>query len=110
MLIVITKPPVRVQRKRTKNWKMPENTVFVGRPSKWGNPYKIGYSFEYDSYFTRDNVIREFTSYLFKSNLIDDILELRGKNLACWCSEDDDCHADILLDLANRPKEFYEND
>ena len=31
----------RVQRERTKGWKMPENTVYVGRPSKWGNPFKI---------------------------------------------------------------------
>lgn len=34
--------PVRVQRKRTKGWRMPENTVYVGRGSKWGNPYRIG--------------------------------------------------------------------
>lgn len=34
--------PVRVQRKRTKGWRMPENTVYVGRGSKWGNPYKVG--------------------------------------------------------------------
>ena len=29
----------RIQRKRTKGWKMPENTVYVGRPTKWGNPF-----------------------------------------------------------------------
>lgn len=34
--------PVRVQRQRTKGWRMPENTVYVGRGSKWGNPYKVG--------------------------------------------------------------------
>lgn len=34
--------PQRIQRKRTKGWKMPENTVYVGRPSKWGNPFTIG--------------------------------------------------------------------
>lgn len=33
--------PVRVQRKRSKGWKMPENTVYVGRPTKWGNPFKL---------------------------------------------------------------------
>lgn len=33
--------PVRVQRKRTKGWRMPENTVYVGRPTKWGNPWKV---------------------------------------------------------------------
>lgn len=35
--------PIRVQRKRTKGWKMPENTVSVTRPGKWGNPFKIGH-------------------------------------------------------------------
>ena len=34
--------PQRVQRRRTKGWRMPENTVYVGRGSKWGNPYVIG--------------------------------------------------------------------
>jgi hypothetical protein len=34
--------PIRIQRKRTKGWKMPENTVYVGRGSKWGNPFSIG--------------------------------------------------------------------
>jgi hypothetical protein len=31
----------RIQRKRTKGWKMPENTVYVGRPTMWGNPFKL---------------------------------------------------------------------
>jgi len=34
--------PVRVQRKRTKGWRMPENTVSVTRPGRWGNPFKVG--------------------------------------------------------------------
>lgn len=33
--------PVRVQRKRVKGWKMPENTVYVGRGSRWGNPFRV---------------------------------------------------------------------
>lgn len=33
--------PKRIQRKRTLGWRMPENTVYVGRPSKWGNPFRI---------------------------------------------------------------------
>ena len=31
----------RIQRKRTKGWEMPPNTVYVGRPSKWGNPFRV---------------------------------------------------------------------
>lgn len=33
--------PARLQRKRTKGYKMPENTQYVGRPTKWGNPFKL---------------------------------------------------------------------
>lgn len=31
----------RIQRRRTKGWRLPENTVYVGRPSKWGNPFRL---------------------------------------------------------------------
>lgn len=34
--------PIRIQRKRTRGWKMPPNTVSVCRPGYWGNPYKVG--------------------------------------------------------------------
>lgn len=33
--------PVRIQRKRTKGWTMPDNTVYVGRPTRWGNPFVV---------------------------------------------------------------------
>ena len=34
--------PKRIQRKRTKGWRMPEGSVYVGRPTRWGNPYPVG--------------------------------------------------------------------
>ena len=34
--------PERLQRQRTKGWRMPPDTVYVGRPTKWGNPYSVG--------------------------------------------------------------------
>ena len=34
--------PQRIQRRRTKGWRMPENAVYVGRGTMWGNPYKVG--------------------------------------------------------------------
>lgn len=34
--------PKRIQRKRTKGWRMPEGAIYVGRPTKWGNPAKVG--------------------------------------------------------------------
>ena len=33
--------PKRIQRKRTKGWRMPPGTIYVGRPTKWGNPFKL---------------------------------------------------------------------
>lgn len=34
--------PQRIQRKRTKGWRMPGGVVYVGRPTKWGNPFPVG--------------------------------------------------------------------
>ena len=143
--------PVRVQRKRTKGWRMPENTVYVGRGSKWGNPFVLnersglarepaihnpGKSWEYEGrisaagmrhdyfhpggkitpvtirYMTRDEIVLCYRAYVTgagwpcdwkghgRANEIR--AELAGKNLACWCRLDQPCHADVLLEVANR--------
>ena len=112
--------PKRVQRKRSKGWKMPPNTVYVGRPTKWGNPYKVGEPFNmsiaggghdgktHTYLFDQDNAV-----LFYKINLSFKIMdaakkELKGKNLACWCPLVDKngdkvpCHADVLLELANK--------
>lgn len=47
--------PKRIQRKRTKGWKMPEGAVYVGRPTKWGNPFKAGEFMSDVSYFADDS-------------------------------------------------------
>ena len=93
--------PHRVQRKRTKGWRMPEDTVYVGRGTKWGNPFKI------NDMHSREDVVSIFEQMLLYGT--DEqyppnweiIEELRGKNLACFCPLDKPCHADILLELAN---------
>lgn len=109
--------PIRVQRKRAKGWRMPENTIFVGRPTKWGNPFKIGDTLKGEEIGCsnatpielkqRWQVVLAYEFYL--SNDVGDknlkLLakqELKGKNLACWCKEGEECHADILLKIANR--------
>lgn len=106
--------PVRIQRKRTKGWKMPENTVYVGRHSKWGNPHRVGVSLQpngdgtYSRMTPADAVARYRDEYLpywrrkASENALN-VAELRGKNLACWCPLDKPCHADVLLELANAP-------
>ena len=83
--------PKRIQRKRTKGWRMPANTVYVGRPSKWGNR------------FTVEVQGRELAVELYERLVLPDlpVEELRGKDVACWCSLDDRCHGDPLLKAAN---------
>lgn len=110
--------PQRIQRKRTRDWKMPENTIYVGRPTKYGNPYKVvkegGVWFvrlDGVNFASSDNkrhaarmAVNWFLDYLsnmptwIRSEMLD---ELRGKNLACWCPLDQPCHADILIALSN---------
>lgn len=86
--------PKRIQRKRTKGWRMPEGAVYVGRPTKWGNPFSVA---EYGPY-----ALFNYRNRLKGMLLIGvSLSELRGKDLACWCKEGAPCHADILLELAN---------
>lgn len=90
----------RIQRKRTKGWKMPANTVNVCRPGKWGNPFKVG------EYGNAESCVKRFTEDLLHPNTrlafdYEEIEQLRGKNLACFCSPGSPCHADVLLRLAN---------
>lgn len=101
--------PKRIQRKRTKGWRMPERTLYVGRGSRWGNPYKIGdrYRNPFDGgemEITRENCLELFRLYAQGRMAlgIKWLEPLRGKNLSCWCREDQPCHADILLELANQ--------
>ncbi len=101
--------PVRVQRRRTKGYKLPPNTVCVTRGTKWGNPFPIGKegplgrtapdaegAVGFFREIFRDPEMRAAAGYP------EDLTPLRGKNLACWCGESDKwCHADVLLALAN---------
>lgn len=90
---------VKVYNKKTDK-DIPPNAVYVGRPSKWGNPYKIGWQ-KHQVYWNRDDVILIYRKCLPDSALMKDINELYGKDLVCWCAPLP-CHADVLLELANR--------
>jgi hypothetical protein len=120
--------PVRIQRQRTKGWKTPANTVYVGRPTKFGNPWSLdaywnaGYSGDntvaaahcvdmYRAWVTQTKARFDGqvpTAFWNDARKIDqempvpDLKELRGKNLMCWCPLDTPCHADVLLELANK--------
>ena len=71
------------------------NCVYIGRPSKWGNPFPL-----YGEQF-RDEVVAKYEQHLMNSpELLAQLGELKGKNLVCYCSPKA-CHGDILLRLAN---------
>lgn len=121
--------PTYIQRKRTKGFKMPPNTIYVGRPTKWGNPYCLVPSI-ISKNKTRVDIIQKFKTthiniafalpkaeathrainlyelYILRTikhgNL--NLSELKGKNLACFCPPGQPCHAHILLKLANQKK------
>nr|WP_250776399.1 DUF4326 domain-containing protein [Rhodococcus sp. MSC1_016] len=150
--------PQRIQRRRTKGWRMPDGAVYVGRGSRWGNPFTLGgpnglacvpgavtgadWEFEdrisaagmrHDFFhaddrvtrceirnLTRDDAVALYREALTRSAVhlrdprwhrigprdnpvtVDEIRsELAGKDLACWCPDDQPCHADVLLELAN---------
>lgn len=66
--------------------------VYIGRPSKWGNPFIIGKDGD------RTEVIRKYKRwFLLHKNLIKSLDELRGKTLVCYCKPHA-CHGDILLE------------
>ncbi len=117
--------PKRIQLKRTKGWRKPEGCVVVSRPTKWGNPFRVGpagpgravklFKLMMQHKWTR--LERELAAtqkepdelelcltmmklQMYAHRIEESISELRGKDLACWCP-DGPCHADILLEIAN---------
>jgi len=91
-----TSTVARIQRKRTKGWRMPANTVYVGRPSKFGNPYKPG------EHGTAEECRDSYRQLVFNDHALRDAIEkeLNGKSVACWCKLGDPCHGDVVLDFA----------
>lgn len=81
----------------------PESAVYVGRGSKWGNPFRIGATSRIDKGLTRAEVIEKYREHLQVTGLIEQVGELTGKDLVCWCSPEA-CHGDVLLELANTPE------
>lgn len=74
----------------------PPDAVYVGRPSKFGNPFVVGKDGE------RGECVKKFALWVVnRPMLLEQIKdELRGKDLICWCKPRA-CHADILMEIAN---------
>lgn len=102
--------PQRIQLRRAKGWRMPENTVKVDRSTKWGNPCRVVKNpCETNEYATAEEAVRVFRHDIMHPEelpwpllTIEEIRrELAGKNLGCWCPIGSPCHADVLLEIAN---------
>jgi len=113
--------PARIRLSRKKGFNLQAESeainglpaVNVARPSPWGNPFKVGEVYQIYDDDLCEVCIGETGElspveavHLYRTDgprlgCFDDIAELRGKNLACWCPLDAPCHADVLLELAN---------
>lgn len=121
--------PARIQRSRAKGWRMPAGAVYVGRPTLWGNwfveyqgtvhlvsggrgscldimrepaPADAAEAFRFFLAGRWPEGERFQTVREWRARILERLPELRSKSLACWCALDRPCHADVLLDLANR--------
>ncbi len=108
--------PVRLQLSRKRGFDLQDQShavnglpaVSVARPGKWGNPFAVG------SLCSAEGRVRPVADKseavrLYRKFAAPDVAlqvstyqELRGKNLACWCGPEDSCHADVLLEIANK--------
>ena len=75
---------------------VPADAVYIGRPSKWGNPFVIGKD------GTREEVITKYRAWLLArpAKVETAKRELAGKDLVCFCAPKA-CHGDVLLEVAN---------
>ncbi|WIW89595.1 DUF4326 domain-containing protein [Sphingobium sp. V4] len=74
---------------------LPRDAVYIGRGSKWGNPFVIGRDGD------RATVIAKYERWLrTQHHLLRALDELRGRDLVCFCAPRA-CHGDLLLRLAN---------
>ena len=84
----------KIYNKRNNN--VPSAAIYIGRPSKWGNPFIM----TNDTPYERDRVIQLFKKYAIKRLLNEPnwLTPLKNKDLVCWCSPKP-CHAEVLIDL-----------
>lgn len=85
---------------RVVHYKKSRYDVYIGRPSKWGNPFRVGKD------GTRDIVIQKYKHWILtQEELLDSLQELEGRVLGCWCRPEL-CHGDVLVELSDSYKEY----
>jgi hypothetical protein len=120
----------RIQLRRTKGWRKPADAISVARPTRWGNPWRIGPDglvhgpgmfLSTDREASQRQAVALYRDWLTLSLkapalmtghrypglsrrrdwIREHLPELRGHDLCCWCGLDEPCHADVLLELVN---------
>lgn len=84
-----------VANRYTVRYRQPDDR-YIGRPSQWGNPFKI------DRDGSREEVIAKYAQYVWEHpELLREIkAQLPGKRLICYCAPLA-CHGDVLAAIAN---------
>lgn len=113
--------PKRIQRHRTKGWRMPPNCRCVTRPGVFGNPFESAVAFrawlERGEIWLSELLVQGLFPWTPESKakldqrrekILKRLPELRGLDLACYCGPTAECHADVLIDLANREEQLKE--
>src|SRR5687767_9868386 len=104
------KHPLRLQRSHYACEQRDDDAVFVGPGTKWANPFKkpdvesLRGEPDVEAIYRRGGW-RAAANLLYSEHLREEGLnprELRGKDLICTCKLTDPCHADVLIELANR--------
>lgn len=104
--------PIRIQRRRARGWKMPAHTKYVGRGSLYGNPFRVarsvreleeGGALVVESPAEAVERFREWIGHTREGRFVAECAarNLWGLDLACWCPANQQCHADVLLEIAN---------
>lgn len=80
--------------------------VYIGRPSKWGNPFSHIPERAECYVPTREHAVECYRRWILtQPDLLKDLHELRGKTLGCWCAPKP-CHGDVLAELSSQPALF----
>ncbi|MFF7476634.1 DUF4326 domain-containing protein [Streptomyces sp. NPDC008092] len=126
--------PKRIQRKRIPGWRKPEGAVYVGRPTRFGNPFTIApaaserggpldmWAVEHqgrtlgrwdDKTAARAEATDRYARWIREPEQAEQRRLFRallhGRGLACWCplpepGQPDHCHAAVLIELVNAPE------